>query len=282
MFKDPSKLEASIVYTSTTMPMHARCLVGAVPAEVALWLSLPLEVAKALVDEALRRAAGGLPLGLAELPAMIRRAAQAAGAVGARVVAEEVMLRFDSAEACEECLALGREMLDHMLPARDLGHPLPCTPRLGGGGGGSLRFLSNERLKLCWDQVAQIRSLLPNTYCRPHKAQPHPHDSHPIQYALALFHFTLKMAFQYREPTPYSRRLATYALERLATSILRWMDGGPIESIPAAMAAVAGAAGAPPALPPAASSAALAAQAAAAAAVARPYVGEVYTLIRRG
>ena len=82
-------------------------------------------------------------------------------------------------------------------------------------------------------QVAQIRGLLPLSYCRPHKSDSHPYDSHPSQHGIALFHFALKMAFQYREPNPTSRALAAHLLEKLAACIELWIDGeGPPTTLP--------------------------------------------------
>ena len=46
-------------------------------------------------------------------------------------------------------------MLELLIPFRDLDRPIPCNfvPR----------FLTKERLKLCWEQVSQIRGLLPHS-----------------------------------------------------------------------------------------------------------------------
>ena len=100
-------------------------------------------------------------------------------------------------------------MLDVLLPFGDLNSPMACNlvPP----------FLTKERLKLCWEQVSQIRSLLPQAYCRFHKTDRHAFDSHPLQYAIPLFYFTFKMAVQYREPSPSSHTLAAYALEKLSS-----------------------------------------------------------------
>ena len=84
-------------------------------------------------------------------------------------------------------------------------------------------------LRLCWEQVLQIRGLLPQSYCRPHAHDRHPFDAHPMQYGVALFYFTLKMCFQYREPNPWSRRLAAYALEKLAGYLCTWLKGGAVQ-----------------------------------------------------
>ena len=50
-----------------------------------------------------------------------------------------------------------------------------------------------------------------------------------MQYGVALFYFTLKMCFQYREPNPWSRRLAAYALEKLAGYLCTWLKGGAVQ-----------------------------------------------------
>ena len=92
-------------------------------------------------------------------------------------------------------------MMDLLLPFRALDEPVPYNfvPA----------FLTKERLRLCWEHVSQIRGLLPQSYCRPHAHDRHPFDNHPLQDGVPLFYFTLKMRFQYREPNPWSRRLAS-------------------------------------------------------------------------
>ena len=57
-------------------------------------------------------------------------------------------------------------------------------------------FLTKERLKLAWEQVSQLRGLLPQAYCQPHKVDRHAFDSHPMQHGVALFHYAFKMALQ--------------------------------------------------------------------------------------
>ena len=64
-------------------------------------------------------------------------------------------------------------------------------------------------------------------------------DELSAMYGTALFHFTLKMAAQYREPNPYSRRLASHSIEKLCTYIIRWMQGLPVE-MPPSLASLAG------------------------------------------
>ena len=137
-----------------------------------------------------------------------------------RVDVDEVLLRFAPEAECEDYLREAERMISLLLPRGDLSlvggrAQLDCPP-----------FITKERLRLCWEQVTQIRGLLPHAYCRPHKTDVHGYDSHPMQYAAPLFHFALKMAFQYREPNPWSRRLAAYALEKLAGYLCTWLKGG--------------------------------------------------------
>ena len=114
-------------------------------------------------------------------------------------------------------------MVGLLLPCRDLStHASYSAPP---------PFVTSERLKLCWEHVAQVRGLLPHSYCRPHKAEGHAFDSHPFQYATALFYFALKMATQYREPNPYSRRLAVASLTRLA-HLTEWLHGREVALLP--------------------------------------------------
>ena len=130
-------------------------------------------------------------------------------------------LRFAAEEECEEYLSQARQMMDLLLPFRALDEPVPYNfvPA----------FLTKERLRLCWEHVSQIRGLLPQSYCRPHAHDRHPFDNHPLQYGVALFYFTLKMCFQYREPNPWSRRLAAYALEKLAGYLCTWLKGEAVQ-----------------------------------------------------
>ena len=217
--------QACICYIYTTLPIPIDALVGALAQDVRCWLSVPLDVAEALVAEVTRRDAVG-ELAFGELPALLRSACASARSLASeRVDVDEVMLRFAPLAECEEYLADGCLMLDLLLPFRDLNMPIPCTF--------TPPFLKKERLRLCWEHVLQIRGLLPQSSCRPHKSDTHPYDSHPMQYAVALFHFTLKMATQYREPNPYSRRLASFSLGRLARYLTRWLQGLPVELSPA-------------------------------------------------
>eukprot|EP00965_Chrysotila_dentata_P116519 3851303-Pleurochrysis_carterae.AAC.2 len=119
-------------------------------------------------------------------------------------------------------------MIDLLLPFRDLQQPIPCSlvPP----------FITKERLRLCWEQVSQIRSLLPQFYCRPHKGDHHPFDDHPMQYGVPLLFFTLKMALQYVEPNPASRRLAYHALEKLSRYLITWLSGADVPPPPPAAA----------------------------------------------
>ena len=175
VFKDPAKLEASIAYQYTTMPMPPEALLGASPLEVRWWLSVPLEVAEATIDQASRLdAVGGLSM--EQMPSVLRAACADAGECGKRVDVEEVMLRFAPAAECDVYLSEGCAMMDLLLPFRDLNLPIPCTF--------TPPFLTKERLRLCWEQVLQIRGLLPQSSCRPHKTDTHPYDSHPMQYAV--------------------------------------------------------------------------------------------------
>ena len=221
VFKDPAKLEACIWYVYTTLPVPPSALVGASPHEVKWWLSVRVEVAEQLV--ALANAAKDTParLTMAALPGLLRAACEAAGEVGRRVDVDEVALRFADEAECDEYLVQARQMLELLLPFRALDKPIAYNfvPR----------FLTKERLRLCWEHVSQIRALLPQSYCRPHATDRHAFDAHPMQYGVALFYFTLKMRFQYREPNPYSRRLAAFALEKLAGYIVRWLQGREVE-----------------------------------------------------
>ena len=87
-------------------------------------------------------------------------------------------------------------------------------------------FITDERLKLCWGQIAQIRELVPQGYLRLSKDDSHEFDEHPLQYAVPLFTFALRLACFYREPNPISRQLAAFMVEKLAASIALWVDGG--------------------------------------------------------
>eukprot|EP00966_Prymnesium_polylepis_P191683 4442279-Prymnesium_polylepis.1 len=122
-------------------------------------------------------------------------------------------------------------MLELLLPFRDLGtlYPHNFVPP----------FLTKERLKLCWEQVVQLRGLLPQAYCQPHKLDRHPYDSHPMQLGVALFHFAFKMTLQYEEPNPTSRLLAARMIERLAEHIAAWVDGQGVALSSAASSLVA-------------------------------------------
>ena len=79
---------------------------------------------------------------------------------------------------------------------------------------------------MCWEQIAQIRGLVPQAYLRFGKDSFHPFDAHPLQYALPLFTFALRLACFYREPNPMARKLAARMVERLAGSIAVWVNDG--------------------------------------------------------
>ena len=134
-----------------------------------------------------------------------------------------VLLRFAPEAECEEYLREAEMLWSLLAPQADLHRMARGMQRA------CPRFLTKERLRMLWEQVTQIRGLLPQAYCQPHKADTHTYDSHPMQYAVALLHFTLKMATQYREPNPYSRRLAAHAIEVLASYLAAWMDGREID-----------------------------------------------------
>jgi hypothetical protein len=141
---------------------------------------------------------------------------------GKHVDVDEVLLRFASEAECDEYLREAEQMMDVLLPDRDLhlmAAQLQSCPS----------FVTKERLRLCWEQVVQIRELLTRSYCRPHSGDVHQYDAHPMQYAVALFHFALKTVTQYREPNPYSRRLAAHAVERLAGYVEAWVRGQEVE-----------------------------------------------------
>ena len=218
LYKDPAKLEACVWFIYTTLPIPARALQRASARELRWWLTLPAPVAEVVAE---RAKAHSNPLTHEALPELLRAACSAAGAAGKRVDVDEVMLRFAPEAECEEYLREAEMMISVLLPRTDLqlGTPLDCP-----------QFITKERLRLCWEQVTQIRGLLAQTYCRPHKGNTHPYDSHPMQYACALLHFTLKMATQYREPNPYARKLAAHALERLATYLTTWLDSGDVDT----------------------------------------------------
>ena len=219
VFKDPAKLEACTWFIYTTLPIPPRALKTSSARELRRWLAVPTAVAE-MIDERAKAHSG--PLTLELLPELLRSACAAAGAVGKRVDVDEVLLRFAADVECDEYLREAEDMMDVLLPDRDLvemaARMQSCPP-----------FVTKERLRLCWDQVAQIRGLLPALYCRLSPNDSHPYDSHPIQYAVPLFYFALKMVTQYREPNPYSRRLAAHALERLSGYILQWLEGGDID-----------------------------------------------------
>lgn len=143
-------------------------------------------------------------------------------------------------------------------------------------------------------QVLQIRGLLPQSSCRPHKTDNyHPYDSHPMQYACGVSatlaraqrplpqltlgwcaplssasphpfyaqdgHAVTNTALgpvlsstdapsstlstpaaprrspkrRYREPNPYSRKLAAHSLGQLAMYLVRWLRGKEVEPSPA-------------------------------------------------
>ena len=259
VFKDPAKLEACIWYIHTTMPVPPSSLRGASAHEVKWWLSIRAEVAEQLVALADASTDPVLDLTMERLPALLRAACAAAGEVGVRVDVDEVALRFASEDECEEYLSQARRMMELLLPCDIRLHPPSHMVAASVTYGYRLHhirlqarrmmelllpfraldapvpynfvpaFLTKERLRLCWEHVSQIRGLLPQSYCRPHAQDRHPFDAHPMQYGVALFYFTLKMRFQYREPNPWSRRLAAYALEQLAGYLCTWLKGGAVQ-----------------------------------------------------
>ena len=83
-------------------------------------------------------------------------------------------------------------------------------------------FLTDERLRLCWEHVAHIRSLLPQAYLKLDKGQHHDFDAHPMQYAVPLLTLALRLACFYREPNPMARKLAARMTGRLAEYIKCW------------------------------------------------------------
>ena len=82
---------------------------------------------------------------------------------------------------------------------RRICRPARASPEPRAAGGRSA-FLTYERLKMCWDQVAQIGDLVRQAYVRPTKADLSEVDAHPMQYAVPLFTFALRLACFYREP----------------------------------------------------------------------------------
>ena len=219
IFKDPAKLESCFWFIYTTLPIPPRALKSASARELRWWLTVPAQVAEMINERAMAHSGS---LTLEALPDVLRSACAAAGPFGKHVDVDEVMLRFASEAECDEYLREAEQMMDVLLPDRDLhlmAAQLQSCPS----------FVTKERLRVCWDQIVQIRGLLTQTYCRPQKADAHAYDSHPIQYAVALFHFALKMVTQYREPNPYSRRLAAHAIERLSVYVCSWLDGKEVE-----------------------------------------------------
>jgi hypothetical protein len=215
VFKDPAKLESCCWFIYTTLPIPPRALRSASARELRWWLSVPLPVAEQIVDWA---KAHTDHITLEALPNILRGACAAAGTVGKGVDIDEAILRFASEAECDEYLREAEQMMDILLPHRSLDLMAAslhaCPP-----------FITKERLKLLWNQVTQIRNLLPQSYCQPHRTDCHPYDSHPLQYCMPLFYFALKMLTQYREPNPYSRRLAAHALEQMAGHMMVWVDG---------------------------------------------------------
>ena len=46
---------------------------------------------------------------------------------------------------------------------------------------------AKEELAAAKQQISQLRGLLPQSYCQPHKVDRHPFDAHPMQLGVALF-----------------------------------------------------------------------------------------------
>ena len=224
LYKDPAKLEACCWFIYTTLPIPARALQRASAREIRWWLTLPAAVAEVLAERAKQYSN---PLTHETLPELLRAACAASGHAGKRVDVDEVMLRFAPEAECEEYLREAEIMISLLMPSADLN--LAGQTAMSKGRFDCPPFITKERLRMCWEQVTQIRGLLPQAYTSPSKSDTHPFDAHPMQYATALFHFTYKMATQYREPNPYARRLAAHALERLSNYFLTWLDGGEID-----------------------------------------------------
>ena len=96
---------------------------------------------------------------------LLHTAREIAGDAGAAVDVAEVMLRIEMEEDVAEYLRQAYQMMELLLPFRDLGNLYPhnFVPP----------FLTKERLKLAWEQVSQLRGLLPQSYCQPHKVDRH-------------------------------------------------------------------------------------------------------------
>ena len=235
VFKDPAKLESCILYIYTTLPIPPALLATAAPHELRWWLGVPEAVAAALAAAAAALAPGALTL--EALPDLLKRVR--GGGRGGRTRRRR--------RGAPPLRVRGRVRGGGAAGGGDGGAaaavPRPLDPRVVLRAAAVCDVGASEAVLGARRAGARAAA---HSYCRPHKAEGHAFDSHPFQYATALFYFALKMATQYREPNPYSRRLAVASLTRLASYLTEWLHGREV-ALPADAAAFAagGARGAP-------------------------------------
>ena len=164
LYKDPAKLEACCWFIYTTLPIPARALQRARRGpdrrprarEIRWWLTLPAAVAEVLAERAKQYSN---PLTHETLPELLRAACAASGHAGKRVDVDEVMLRFAPEAECEEYLREAEIMISLLMPSADLN--LAGQTAMSKGRFDCPPFITKERLRMCWEQVTQIRGLLP-------------------------------------------------------------------------------------------------------------------------